>query len=219
MGNFYGHHPNPNVPDPDDYYTSGETDTLIDALSASLDEHSELKGLTVGDDHTQYHNDTRGDARYYLQGEVDLLSIEASANAFNQAENNVLTNPDWNNGWNKDYTFFTTILSAAPSAAYQIDAPPGNLLVKANIVGLDFSPARTHAAYTLQAFFWFDLFGSGEWEKVGSTTVLFEEESDPNWYADIDVDAGGLLINVLVQGSLVEWMVTVEWLMQPAPPP
>ena len=71
MGNFYGHPPNPVVPDPDDYYTKGETDTLIDALSASLDEHSELKGLTVGDDHTQYHNDTRGDARYYLQGEVD----------------------------------------------------------------------------------------------------------------------------------------------------
>jgi len=28
--------------------------------------HSSLTGLTTGDDHTQYHNDTRGDARYSL---------------------------------------------------------------------------------------------------------------------------------------------------------
>jgi len=209
MSNFYGHHPNPNVPDPDDYYTSEEVDTLILAVSASLDEHSELKGLTIGNDHTQY----------YLQGEVDLLTQEASANAFNQVETNVLTNPDWNNAWYKDYTFFTSITSAAPSAAYQIDAVPGNLLVKADIVGLGGLGFSKHAAYTLQAFFKFDWFGAGIWEKVGPTTVQFEEEDDTNWFADIDVDPGGLLINVLVQGELVDWVVTVEWLMQPAPPP
>jgi hypothetical protein len=219
MSNFYGHHPNPIVPDPDDYYTKEETETLVLAVSATLDEHSEMKGLTVGDDHTQYHNDARGDIRYYQQGEVDLLSMEASANAFNQVETNVITNPDWNNAWYKDYTFFTSITSAAPSAAYQIDAVPGNLLVKANIMGLGGPPFNTHAAYTLQAFFKWDWLGPPTWQKVGLTTVLFEEEDDTNWFADIDVDPSGFLINVLVQGELVEWIVTVEWLMQPAPPP
>ena len=92
-------------------------------------------------------------------------------------------------------------------------------MVKVNIVGLGGIPPTTHAAYTLQAFFNFDFFGPAIWEKVGSTTVLFEEESDGNWFADIDVDPGGLLINILVQGELTDWMVTVEWLMQPAPPP
>jgi len=32
--------------------------------------HDKLGGL-ADDDHTQYHNDTRGDARYYTQGQVD----------------------------------------------------------------------------------------------------------------------------------------------------
>jgi len=219
MSNFYGHHPSEDVADPNDYYTSEEVDTLVETVSANLDEHSELKGLTIGDDHTQYHNDARGDARYYQQGEVNLLTMEASANAFNQVETNVYSNPDWNNGWYKDFTFFTTITSAAPSAAYQIDAVPGNLLVKANIVGLGGIPPTTHAAYTLQAFFKFDFFGPAIWEKVGKTVVLFEEEDDTNWYADIVVDPGGFLINIEVQGFLVEWVVTAEWLMQPAPPP
>ena len=33
--------------------------------------HALLQGLTVGDDHTQYQNNARGDARYYKKEEVD----------------------------------------------------------------------------------------------------------------------------------------------------
>lgn len=222
MVDFYGHHPSEDVADPNDYYTIEEVNTLVETVSANLDEHSELKGLTIGNDHTQY----------YLKGEVDLLSMEASANAYNNAYNDAVADSatytetvsamireEVNNGWLKDYTFFTTITSAAPSAAFQIDAVPGNLLVKADIVGIGGIPPETHAAYTLQAFFKWDFFGPPTWQKVGSTTVLFEEEDDNNWFADIVVDPGGLLINVEVQGFLVEWIVTVEWLMQPAPPP
>ena len=212
MSNFYGHHPSEDVADPNNYYTKNETDTIVEALSASLDEHSELKGLTVGDDHTQYHNDTRGDVRYYQQGEVDLLTMEASANAFNQVETNVFENPDWNNGWYKDYTLFTSLTSASPSAAYQIDTVPGNILVKANIVGLGPGGGGIpYAAYTLQAYFHANPLPT----KIGPTVVLFEQESDIGLFADIDVDGGGLLINVLVQGEMVDWMVTVEWLVQP----
>ena len=93
------------------------------------------------------------------------------------------------------------------------------MLVKANITGLGGLGFTKHAAYTLQAFFNMDPLAGPPWTKVGSTTVLFEQESDTNWFADIDVDVGGLLINVLVQGFLVDWIVTVEWLILPAPPP
>lgn len=37
---------------------------------AGVSDHGALTGLG-DDDHTQYHNDTRGDARYYLKGAVD----------------------------------------------------------------------------------------------------------------------------------------------------
>jgi hypothetical protein len=39
--------------------------------------HSGLTGLS-GDDHTQYHNDTRGDVRYYTKAQVDS-AISAAA--------------------------------------------------------------------------------------------------------------------------------------------
>jgi hypothetical protein len=40
--------------------------------STGVSDHNALNGLTVGDDHTQYHNDARGDARYYqLATKVD----------------------------------------------------------------------------------------------------------------------------------------------------
>lgn len=40
-------------------------------------DHGSLKGLT-DDDHTQYHNDTRGDARYYQQSEFMASSAGAT---------------------------------------------------------------------------------------------------------------------------------------------
>ncbi len=36
-------------------------------------DHGALTGL-ADDDHPQYHNDTRGDARYYTKGEIDTLA-------------------------------------------------------------------------------------------------------------------------------------------------
>lgn len=224
MGNFYGHHPSQDVGDPndrytkDEVYTKEETETLILAVSANLDEHSELKGLTIGDDHTQYHNNTRGDARYYQQGQVDLLTEQASANAYNQAENSVLNNPDWNNQWYKDFAYFTTITSAGPSAAIQVPLIPGNTLVRANIIGVSIPDNAKQGAYTLQAFFVMPGIGPPG-SKLGSTTVLFEQESDTNWFADIDIDGSGIYAEVLVQASLTDWIITVEWLMLPALPP
>lgn len=46
-----------------------ELDRKLDA-SAAVTDHGALSGL-ADDDHTQYHNDTRGDARYYTQSQVD----------------------------------------------------------------------------------------------------------------------------------------------------
>lgn len=41
-------------------------------VELSFEDHSTLSGLN-GDDHLQYHTDTRGDARYYLQSQVDIF--------------------------------------------------------------------------------------------------------------------------------------------------
>ena len=43
-------------------------------------DHGNLLGLS-DDDHTQYFNTVRGDARYYTQAQVTSLTLEASANA------------------------------------------------------------------------------------------------------------------------------------------
>jgi hypothetical protein len=48
-------------------------------------DHGELTGL-ADDDHTQYHNDARGDARYYTQSQVDTaLSGKETAGAASAA--------------------------------------------------------------------------------------------------------------------------------------
>lgn len=58
------------------YYTETEVDALLSGISA---DHGALNGLG-DDDHTQYHNNARGDARYYLKSEVDS-AIAAALNA------------------------------------------------------------------------------------------------------------------------------------------
>lgn len=48
----------------------------------SATDHNTLANLTVGDPHTQYHNDTRGDALYYRKSQVDsMVNNAASANS------------------------------------------------------------------------------------------------------------------------------------------
>jgi hypothetical protein len=41
---------------------------------AGVTDHGMLTGLS-DDDHTQYHNDTRGDIRYYTKSQIDNLVI------------------------------------------------------------------------------------------------------------------------------------------------
>jgi len=49
-----------------------------DPSQFTVDDHGLLSGL-ADDDHTQYHNDTRGDARYYTKSQVDT-SLAGKAN-------------------------------------------------------------------------------------------------------------------------------------------
>lgn len=50
----------------------GDLGTRVGGVTA----HSALTGLTVGDDHTQYLNNTRGDVRYYTQTQVDGFAVK-----------------------------------------------------------------------------------------------------------------------------------------------
>lgn len=158
--------------------------------------------------------------------EITTTTQEASANALAQAnsytdaasanlqtytqDTSAALKEEVNNGWMKDYTFFTTITSAAPSAAYQLEILPGVMLVKANVVGYS-SLTSSYGAFTLQALFYVN---GGAGIKKGPTVVLFEESNDSNLFADLDVDGSGLHAEVLVQGELTDWTVTVEWLFR-----
>jgi hypothetical protein len=73
----------------DNYYTKTQSDAITDALdtritdlednpSGGVTDHGALTGLS-DDDHTQYHNDTRGDARYYQKAQIDS-SLAGKAN-------------------------------------------------------------------------------------------------------------------------------------------
>jgi len=70
-------------------------DALTNVSGASA--HGELTGLDA-DDHTQYHNDARGDARYYTQSQVDsdiattsgTLQTQITSNASDIADNTTL---------------------------------------------------------------------------------------------------------------------------------
>ncbi len=43
---------------------------VLDNAGGGVTDHGALTGL-ADDDHSQYHNNARGDARYYTQGQVD----------------------------------------------------------------------------------------------------------------------------------------------------
>lgn len=49
---------------------------------ASVTDHGQLLGLS-DDDHTQYHTDARGDARYYTKAQVDALTASSSTTTIN----------------------------------------------------------------------------------------------------------------------------------------
>ena len=68
------------------YHYNG-TDWVIVATEG-ISDHGALTGL-ADDDHPQYHNDTRGDARYYTKTQVD---------AFPQEHLNFLPDPSFENG-------------------------------------------------------------------------------------------------------------------------
>ena len=51
-------------------------------LSAGITDHGQLTGLS-NDDHSQYHNDARGDARYYTRAQIDASLDSKSDNTHN----------------------------------------------------------------------------------------------------------------------------------------
>lgn len=74
--------------------TNGDTHDHVGGDGAQID-HGALGGLG-DDDHTQYHNDTRGDARYYTQAQVDaaIPDTEAELEAELADVTDVYTNND-----------------------------------------------------------------------------------------------------------------------------
>ncbi len=57
---------------------------------AGVTDHGALTGL-ADDDHAQYHNNTRGDARYYTQGTVDTALAGKSDTGHTHTVSNITT--------------------------------------------------------------------------------------------------------------------------------
>jgi hypothetical protein len=79
------------------YYKDDEGNAYQLAPSGIVTAHNELTGLSA-DDHPQYHNDVRGDARYYTQAQVDAFITSVSGNpAFIELTDTPNTYPSHNN--------------------------------------------------------------------------------------------------------------------------
>lgn len=65
---------------------SSTFDINVNDLRDGISDHGTLGGLT-DDDHPQYHNDARGDARYYTQSQVDAQQLAQDTNIGNNATN------------------------------------------------------------------------------------------------------------------------------------
>lgn len=74
---------------PAEYLTQTEGDARYAAIgSTGVTDHGALTGL-ADDDHTQYHNDTRGDIRYYTKTANDTLLAAKSDTTHNHAHNSL----------------------------------------------------------------------------------------------------------------------------------
>lgn len=77
---------------PAEYLTQTEGDARYALIGSGggVTAHSALTGLVApADDHTQYHNDTRGDARYYTKSAADTLLAAKSDTTHNHAHNSL----------------------------------------------------------------------------------------------------------------------------------
>ena len=63
----------------------------IDNVDGGVSDHGALTGLTAAD-HTQYHNDTRGDARYYTQTQLNTSDGDAPNTGSNRVSWDNLVN-------------------------------------------------------------------------------------------------------------------------------
>jgi hypothetical protein len=82
-----------------------------DEISGLTTDHGELTGLG-DDDHSQYHNDTRGDARYYTQTQVDAWITNHTAAGSTDHDNRYYTETEVDN----------LLTSVSGALADQIDA-------------------------------------------------------------------------------------------------
>lgn len=111
------------------YVRKDEAWSVISGVDGGgITDHDQLQGL-ADDDHTQYHNDTRGDARYYTQtqlnnGQLDNLYYTETELNTGQLDNRYYTETELNNGQldNRYYTeteIDNTLASYVVSGAQQ----------------------------------------------------------------------------------------------------
>ena len=88
-----------------------ESDSSIHYTVSAID-HGLIQGLG-DDDHTQYHNDTRGDARYYTQTQVNLYLNDKADKVVSATDGNIANLDSTGNLTDSGYTIQTSVPSGA----------------------------------------------------------------------------------------------------------
>jgi hypothetical protein len=110
----------------------------VEGVGGGVTDHGELDGL-ADDDHTQYHNDTRGDARYYTKSQTDaayqpLATVLTNTTAsFTTAQATKLSGiADGATANSSDATLLDRATHTGTQAATTVTVAPTGNLVSAN---------------------------------------------------------------------------------------
>jgi hypothetical protein len=161
----------------------------------------------------------------YTKAETDTLTEEASGYAYDKSVNytntlvenvSAATLEQANNGWWKYNFTMTTTTTAASGRPIGIIFDEHTVFFKVHIAAVEFGavPSGDSGAWHLEAAFYKSLPFNGM--QVGSTIVVFNEKTNPNWDAYFQlmgISDEVVEIAVYGDGQDVRWTVTVEWLL------
>lgn len=210
MTDYYGHHPSPIVADPGDYYDKGEVLTI----SANASANALIQANTYSDTASAHAYSKAQD--YADAGDAATLS---SANTYSDAASAHALDLA-NNGWWKENFTMTTTTTAASGRPIGIIFDDHSLFVKVHVAAVEvpMAPSGDSGGFHIEGVFYKGGPGPATpGTQIGSTVVVAENKTNPNW--DVDFQLMGIdneVVEVVVTGDagqLVKWSITVEWLL------
>lgn len=181
----------------------GDTVVTVDELERTrTDEHGNLSGL-ADDDHTQYHNHTRGDARYYTKTELMISGILDSRYLYKGNTTPFTPDQDYEPATKKyvdDNAGGASAMDDLSDADTTTDPPENNEVLKWNGTNWVPAPYDYDFAFSIASFSdgisdTSQLIGSGTWKAVGTITFTATYNNPP----------GGMTAEVAMSGANNAW--------------